>query len=40
MESSEEPKKSGANLLKTPVSLLQELYVRKGITPTYDLMQV
>jgi len=42
MESSgtEEPKNSGASLLKTPVSLLQELYVRKGITPTYDLMQV
>ena len=25
---------------KTPVSLLQELYVRKGITPKYDLVQV
>lgn len=36
----EEPPKSGTSLLKTPVSLLQELYVRKGITPTYDLLQV
>ena len=25
---------------KTPVSLLQELYVRKGITPKYDLVQI
>ncbi|CAB4069450.1 TARBP2 [Lepeophtheirus salmonis] len=25
---------------KTPVSFLQELYVRKGITPKYDLVQI
>ncbi len=25
---------------KTPVSLLQELYVRRGITPKYDLVQI
>ena len=25
---------------KTPVSLLQELFVRKGITPKYDLVQI
>ena len=25
---------------KTPVSLLQELCVRKGITPKYDLVQI
>ena len=30
----------GANVPKTPVSLLQELYVRKGITPKYDLVQI
>jgi len=29
-----------ANVPKTPVSLLQELYVRKGITPKYDLVQI
>ena len=33
--------KSNANSgPKTPVSLLQELYVRKGITPKYDLVQI
>nr|ARS01459.1 dsRNA binding protein 1 [Artemia franciscana] len=26
--------------VKTPVSLLQELYVKKGITPKYDLVQI
>merc|ERR1712025_1326440 len=25
---------------KTPVSLLQELYVRRGVTPKYDLVQI
>ena len=25
---------------KTPVSLLQELYVKKGINPKYDLIQI
>jgi RISC-loading complex subunit TARBP2 len=29
-----------ASAPKTPVSLLQELYVRKGITPKYDLVQI
>merc|ERR1719288_427678 len=28
------------NVQKTPVSLLQELYVRQGITPKYDLVQI
>lgn len=28
------------NIPKTPVSLLQELYVRQGITPKYDLVQI
>lgn len=27
-------------MAKTPVSLLQELYVRRGITPKYDLVQI
>ena len=31
---------SGIAMAKTPVSLLQELYVKKGITPKYDLVQV
>ena len=30
----------GSTALKTPVSLLQELYVRRGITPKYDLVQI
>ena len=30
----------GANAAKTPVSLLQELYVRRGLTPKYDLVQI
>ena len=33
-------KAPGAGAPKTPVSLLQELYVRKGITPKYDLVQI
>lgn len=28
------------NALKTPVSVLQELLSRRGITPTYDLIQI
>jgi len=31
---------STTNVQKTPVSLLQELYVRQGITPKYDLVQI
>jgi len=31
---------SNINVQKTPVSLLQELYVRQGITPKYDLVQI
>ncbi|XP_053697789.1 interferon-inducible double-stranded RNA-dependent protein kinase activator A homolog isoform X2 [Sabethes cyaneus] len=31
---------TGANNMKTPISLLQELLSRRGITPQYDLMQV
>ena len=31
---------SGACAAKTPVSLLQELYVRRGQTPKYDLVQI
>lgn len=31
---------SASSAQKTPVSLLQELYVRKGITPKYDLVQI
>lgn len=30
----------GGNSAKTPVSLLQELYVRRGLTPKYDLVQI
>jgi len=30
----------GASAAKTPVSLLQELYVRRGLTPKYDLVQI
>ncbi len=33
-------KAAGISVPKTPVSLLQELYVRKGITPKYDLVQI
>jgi len=31
---------AGIAMAKTPVSLLQELYVKKGITPKYDLVQI
>ncbi|XP_058817626.1 interferon-inducible double-stranded RNA-dependent protein kinase activator A homolog isoform X1 [Topomyia yanbarensis] len=31
---------TGSNNMKTPISLLQELLSRRGITPQYDLMQV
>ncbi|XP_055548279.1 interferon-inducible double-stranded RNA-dependent protein kinase activator A homolog isoform X2 [Wyeomyia smithii] len=31
---------TGTNNMKTPISLLQELLSRRGITPQYDLMQV
>ncbi len=38
---SQDSKSSAASSApKTPVSLLQELYVRKGITPKYDLVQI
>ena len=37
---SESDKKETFPMAKTPVSLLQELYVKKGITPKYDLVQV
>jgi len=30
----------GVCAAKTPVSLLQELYVRRGLTPKYDLVQI
>ena len=30
---------AAAAAIKTPVSLLQELYVKRGITPKYDLVQ-
>ena len=39
-EGEEEPAKPIANIPKTPVSILQELYVRKGITPKYDLVLI
>lgn len=28
------------NVLKTPVSVLQEILSRHGLTPTYDLVQI
>lgn len=31
---------SPSGVPKTPVSLLQELYIRRGITPKYDLVQI
>lgn len=37
---SESDKKETFPMAKTPVSLLQELYVKKGITPKYDLVQI
>lgn len=30
----------GPSAAKTPVSILQELYVRRGLTPKYDLVQI
>merc|ERR1739838_394992 len=39
-EEEEEDEASGPGAAKTPVSLLQELYVRRGITPKYDLVQI
>ena len=36
----DETEDGGANAAKTPVSLLQELYVRRGLTPKYDLVQI
>ncbi|XP_059099463.1 RISC-loading complex subunit TARBP2-like [Tigriopus californicus] len=40
VESSVTPATNGPPAAKTPVSLLQELYVRKGLTPIYDLVQI
>eukprot|EP00096_Caligus_rogercresseyi_P015104 TRINITY_DN7552_c3_g1_i1.p1 TRINITY_DN7552_c3_g1~~TRINITY_DN7552_c3_g1_i1.p1 ORF type:complete len:334 (-),score=111.04 TRINITY_DN7552_c3_g1_i1:553-1554(-) len=41
MKEVSEPELRKVNLSgKTPVSFLQELYVRKGITPKYDLVQI
>ncbi len=34
------PSQNVSSVAKTPVSLLQELYVRRGITPKYDLVQI
>lgn len=34
------PDSSSSNTPKTPVSLLQELYIRRGVTPKYDLVQI
>lgn len=31
---------TGTNNMKTPISVLQELLSRRGITPQYDLIQV
>ena len=31
---------SNSAVPKTPVSLLQELYIRRGVTPKYDLVQI
>ena len=39
-EDNEDGEGGGANAAKTPVSLLQELYVRRGLTPKYDLVQI
>lgn len=36
----EEETKGDNSAAKTPVSLLQELYVRRGVTPKYDLVQI
>jgi len=39
-EEGEEVGKGDNSAAKTPVSLLQELYVRRGVTPKYDLVQI
>jgi len=39
-EDEDEEGSGGPGAAKTPVSLLQELYVRRGITPKYDLVQI
>ena len=39
-DDNDENEGGGANSAKTPVSLLQELYVRRGLTPKYDLVQI
>jgi RISC-loading complex subunit TARBP2 len=38
--SSTSPVPTSSVATKTPVSLLQELYVKRGITPKYDLVQI
>jgi len=39
-EEEDDMNEGGIANAKTPVSLLQELYVRRGITPKYDLVQI
>ena len=39
-DDTEESGSGGTNAAKTPVSLLQELCVRRGLTPKYDLVQI
>ena len=39
-ESTSEQATPASSVPKTPVSLLQELYIRNGITPKYDLVQI
>merc|ERR1719259_1517584 len=39
-ENEENDPGSNPNAAKTPVALLQELYVRRGLTPKYDLVQI
>merc|ERR1719423_91577 len=39
-ENDENDQGSNPNAAKTPVALLQELYVRRGLTPKYDLVQI
>ena len=38
-DDTEEGGSGGTNAAKTPVSLLQELFVRRGLTPKYELVQ-
>jgi len=40
VDSSDADNDAGLCNAKTPVSLLQELYVRRGMTPKYDLVQI